>query len=509
MQQSSIVIQNYQKKTLKIVLIIYSLSAFLAGSLFAFLKLMGLYNDVQWINILILGVLITLEILTFRIMYKKALSSDDSWDKAFTRLKILILIFTYINFLFLNFVFPSKELWTVVYYFILLGALFLDLKMIIVSISLSIASNIVIFMFKSITMPYSPMLTRELILRIVVVSLNTFAIFLLTAFSSRLLKEIGANEATIKESEKTSVLFKKISEFVRVLLDSSQNLSSVAEQGTASLQQVAAISTDVNNDAKSMLSKAQENTSKLNSLLGINESMAKKIENTDEISLQLIDLSNESENKLEKALNSIEDIKESIVTTLKKTKVLEDKSIQIDGILSIIRGISDQTNLLALNATIEAARAGEYGKGFSVVADEIRKLAENTKISLNSIISIINDFKEEVHNVESLMNHNNEQIIQGNETLNNIAISLNDMITGLRTSGSNVKDVKELMSSLILEYNNVMEFNLHISEITQRTLSGFESVDNALKQNASMSQDIAQNALDLQNMAYEMSTLSK
>jgi methyl-accepting chemotaxis protein len=352
-------------------------------------------------------------------------------------------------------------------------------------------------------------LIRETIIRIVVISLNTLAIFLFTFFSSNLLKEIGNNEKTIRESEKTAFLFKKISNFVRVLLDSSQNLSSVAEEGTASFQEIAATSSEVNSDANQMIAKAQENMSKLNSLLDINGTMSDRINNTDKISLQLIELSSKNEDILRKALKIMEEIKESIITTLDKTKVLQSKSLQIDGILSIIRGISDQTNLLALNASIEAARAGEAGKGFSVVADEIRKLAENTKVSLNNIVSIINDFKLEVHSVEAMMNDNNEKIVTGNDTLGNISCSLNDMVVNLKNSGENVKDVKNLMSTLILEYKNVLDFNSKIKETTERTMTGFQAVDNALKQNASMSQEIARNALDLESVALEMSALAE
>lgn len=100
-----------------------------------------------------------------------------------------------------------------------------------------------------------------------------------------------------------------------------------------------------------------------------------------------------------------------------KLKQLEEKSGSIVQIIDTIRGIASQTNLLALNASIEAARAGEAGRGFSVVADEIRKLTEESNRSVTKVDSIISSVISDVNDSMTLNQENSQLITDSTQKL--------------------------------------------------------------------------------------------
>lgn len=182
MENSGSIIVNYQKRTLKFVLIIYSISACLAGGLFAFMKFIGLYNEMKWAPIIVLIILVLIEVVIFRLMYKNIISDENSWNKKLTRLKAIILIISYINYLYINLLVPSKELWISIFYFVILGAMFLDKKMNAISIIASILCQVAVFLLNPVVLPDQQFLLRELIIRVVDISLVSFGIFIFTLF---------------------------------------------------------------------------------------------------------------------------------------------------------------------------------------------------------------------------------------------------------------------------------------------------------------------------------------
>lgn len=507
MQTNSNTIIKYQEQTLKFVIIIYSISALLAGSLFSIMKLFGLYNEVSWSYLIALFLLSIFEIVILNVMYKLAVADKKLNDKVFKNLKIVILTVSYINCIYMGLIIPSKELWITVFYFILLGSLFLDNKMNIISIILSIVSEIILFTMNPYTLP-NQFLLRELILRIVAIFLVSFAIIAFTSFSSKLLNSIEKSEEELKKNnENISNLFNKTAEFAKCLLSSSETLAAIATEESKAMEEISNTTQIISEDADKLLNNSSENTKILNELLNANESISTKAKDTESNSINLIHLSNQNEEALNETLNIISSIKNSVENTFDATKILEEKSQQIDEILLIIRQISDQTNLLALNASIEAARAGELGRGFAVVADEIRTLAENTRESLNDVSLITNEFKERVTEVEHLMTENTEKISTGDAIINNAVENIRVMLTGLKDSGRNIKEISKLTNTLLSETQSVVVFNGNICETTKETINNFNLVNKSISQNLAVSEELTSSAESLKNIAVEMNKL--
>lgn len=509
MEESISGIVKYQNKILKFILILYSISAASAGILFLFLKIIGLYNEVMWKYFIIFLGMVVLELLIFKVLYNLTLKSTNL-KKIVKTLKILLLLICYINYMYLIFMIPSKELWICVFYFIILGALFLDIKMTISSAAISILCQLILFLLNPQVLPDKQYFIREVFLRILCIGFVTFGILIFTFISSKILKEVSTNEEILNEkNEDITILFNKISEFAKIILNSSNTLTSVIEDTSSSMQEVASSSQCISNASNNMLTKSNENKKTLEQVLYINENVSSKINTIEKDSSHLVDISNNNEVSLKEILNIINSIHNSIKTTAAATNILEDKSKQMDEILVTINNISDQTNLLALNASIEAARAGEVGRGFSVVADEVRTLSENSRQALSDISNIINEFKNQINTVKKLMNDNNEQISSGNNLVNNTVNNVIDMIERLQISGENIAEVNYLTSNLLDEIKNAVNLNTTISNLTEDTINQFNTVNIAINQNAEASQELIASSEDLRSTAIEMNKLIK
>ncbi|WP_230079469.1 methyl-accepting chemotaxis protein [Vibrio cholerae] len=108
-----------------------------------------------------------------------------------------------------------------------------------------------------------------------------------------------------------------------------------------------------------------------------------------EIALQTFNIAEQGKNHIESSLYLASEISETVLTTNQVIQRLSDQAKEISSMVNIIRSVAEQTNLLALNAAIEAARAGEAGRGFAVVADEVRSLASRTSSATDEISSVV------------------------------------------------------------------------------------------------------------------------
>ncbi|KPQ38427.1 MAG: twitching motility protein PilJ [Phormidium sp. OSCR] len=214
-----------------------------------------------------------------------------------------------------------------------------------------------------------------------------------------------------------------------------QNLREIVLQVKQAARQVSKGATDSESFARSLASdalrQAEELAATLNSVQVMTNSIqqvAKSAREAEEVARSASATALKGGEAVERTVASILEIRETVAETTRKVKRLAESSQEISKIVALISGIASRTNLLALNASIEAARAGEAGRGFAIVADEVRQLADRSAKALKEIEQIVMQIQSETGSVMMAMEEGQQQVIGGTKLAEQAKRSLEDII---------------------------------------------------------------------------------
>lgn len=246
----------------------------------------------------------------------------------------------------------------------------------------------------------------------------------------------------------------------------------------------------------------------------IAESMNEFTESIDKAYNHGITISDTSQNVLELAVSGNENMATSlqqmktihhiVEEAVHKVRSLEQHSQDINKLVQVINGIAEQTNLLSLNAAIEAARAGESSKGFAVVAEEVRKLADGVSDSVQDITRIVNGTQQEIHTVITYLESSFTEVEKGTENLTDTGQAMQHIKQSVTHVADSIKEVTDGLKQLTNQSITINQSIENIASVSEESAAGIEETFSITEQSAHSMDQVLLNAEELEQLANEL-----
>ncbi|PJA97265.1 MAG: hypothetical protein CO129_02215 [Ignavibacteriales bacterium CG_4_9_14_3_um_filter_34_10] len=295
------------------------------------------------------------------------------------------------------------------------------------------------------------------------------------------------------EDENNKLILDNLEFMVRSIRDALRQVREVTDNLASATSQISATTEE-------LASTSKEQSSQVNDVAAAVEQMNSTIQSNSDNANQTANkaskngvLVQESIHKIDQMISKIKEVANFVQSTSVRLAELGKSTESITGILQVIDDIADQTNLLALNAAIEAARAGEHGRGFAVVADEVRKLAERSSKSTKEIGKIISDIQTETLNVVETMNAGNIEVKEVIKMTESSQKALSEI-------PSNIQEVVDLVSQIAFASEEQTSTSKQVSANVDSISGIIEESARAVSQIAEATNDLTKLAVNLQEL---------
>lgn len=313
----------------------------------------------------------------------------------------------------------------------------------------------------------------------------------------KILKSLASGDMTTRMTSDCKGDYNIIKENINVV---ATELSNALKKVNEVIQATASAANQISSSAEEMAAGAQEQSAQANEVASAVEEMTKTIFETSkntsaaaQASKFAGDYAKEGEKAVEETIDGMKRISEVVTKSAETVQALGKSSDQIGEIIQVIDDIADQTNLLALNAAIEAARAGEQGRGFAVVADEVRKLAERTTKATKEIATMITQIQVDTAEAVKAMQLGRDEVGKGRHLAEKAGNSIDDIKAGSEKVVDIITQVaaaSEEQSSAAEEISKNIEA---INQVTQETAGGIQQI-------AQASEDLSRLTITLQEL---------
>lgn len=304
--------------------------------------------------------------------------------------------------------------------------------------------------------------------------------------------EIGQMEAAMQDMRKAlNNLMRHVSESSEQLAASSEELTASAGQAAQAATQVAQSATEVVESVEHQQQSVMDSNEAVQSAEASVEEIRQKSDQVEANSNAAAMRAEKGNQAIDDSVRQIKDVEETVTASAKMVDRLGERSKEIGEIVDTMTGIAEQTNLLALNASIEAARAGEHGRGFTVVAGEVGKLAQESKESAEKIARIIKEIQGDTEEAVLSMRSGREAVVEGAqsvESLRTMFEEINQLVVGV--SGE-ITQVTESINAMADATNDIASEMNDINSYSGKVASEMQAVSAATEEQSASAEEIA------------------
>lgn len=284
----------------------------------------------------------------------------------------------------------------------------------------------------------------------------------------------------------------------------ASEVSSGAGETNARIEEIATTMNDIVEGISEQAAYAQQSSATISQL-------ADRLEQLKEASSSMAELTNEVRKENEQGLSSVNDLQfyteennkssEDVSNTINE---LSKKTESIESIVATMSGIAEQTNLLALNAAIEAARAGEHGAGFSVVAGEVKKLAEQSSKHAENIRDIVTAIQQDVNSAVSVMNNATKIAEDQTRAVKTVVDAFTTISNSTESMNKSITDIHGFVEIINEDKDTIVEGIDRIAVVSQKSAASSEEISASIQEQSALTQSLANTAKKLTDLSEDL-----